>query len=69
VDVHAGPAGQKLPNARQCWPARLAHTERRIPNGAFRTARDRSIPKILDLPIDAWINKPAEMEQAEHAAA
>ena len=36
--------------------ARLAHPER------FGTV---GIPKILDLPIDAWINKPAEMEPAE----
>lgn len=34
--MHAGPAGQKLPNARQCWPG---------PTGAYRTVRDRRHPE------------------------
>ena len=57
ADVHFGLAGRKATErAAVLAQARLAHPER------FGTV---GIPKILDLPIDAWINKPAEMEPAE----
>lgn len=51
ADVHFGLAGQKATErAVVLARARAQHPER------FGTA---GTPKILDLPTDAWINKPA----------
>ena len=61
ADVHFGLAGQKAAErAVVLDQARAQHPER------FGRA---GIPKILDLPIDAGINKPSAERDADRAAA
>jgi putative transposase len=61
ADVHFGLAGQKATErAVVLARARTQHPER------FGTT---GIPKILDLPADVWINKPAANSDADPVAA